>query len=329
MKKFLKLNALILLSSISLTVITPSTLVHASDVQTEVNDGQRLAQMKEDLRTLAVAFSHNKAINGEISENLRLTDDHALKYTHPSSLTKESSKSVAANMNDMVFGEIEGFSAHKATLRNRTNRDQNLSSAEYSFTDTDTVRTQTTEAVGNSKTTNATMTFPFASGSMSMNVNYNFGKTDEVTTTSSKTWIIPSQTVLVPAGCTYQLVWVLNVGTVSGTSGYGYKVTAQVPFKMHDWRDISETMPIGEAISQQEKLVNSLGDSAHLWGFRSQYIAIDDNTALKLYQIGKTKAKAGYKARIGTELKMDIVDITDGKNVLVDSIPMDIVPQAV
>lgn len=325
MKRFLKLNALILLGGMSLTAITPATLVYASDVQTEsvgranaLDDVDPLTKIKYDLRDLGFVVSYNKKINGEISENHRLSE-YQNPYLEPSSVTSES---VAQINNDMIIEDGESIAAHKATLTNNTNRDQHLSSAAFGYKQNDTVTTQTTHGVGGSLTTSAEMKFPFVSGSMSMEVRYDFGHTNAVTSSVEKNWEVPSQSLIVPAGHTYQLEWVLKMGKASGTADLDSKVSAEVPFKKIYWAGTdTEKYPIGDAISEQERLVNILRGSAYPWEIRNRWQRIDSTTAVKK----QTKSK--YKAKIGTELVMNVVDVTNGKRNVVNSIPMDIVPQ--
>ncbi|WP_338350390.1 ETX/MTX2 family pore-forming toxin [Enterococcus faecalis] len=325
MKNFLKLNTLILLGGVSLTLITPATLVYASDAHTEsvgssieLDDVDPLTQIKYDCRDLGFKISYNKKINGEISEDKRLSE-YQNPYLEPSSLTSES---VAQINNDMIIEDGESVAAHKATLTNNTNRDQHLSSAAFGYKQTDTVTTQTTHGAGGSLTTSAEMKFPFVSGSMSMEVRYDFGHTNAVTSSVEKNWEVPSQQLLVPAGHTYQLEWVLKMGKASGTADLDSKVSAEIPFKKIYWSGTdTEKYPIGVAIAEQERLENILHGSAYKWGVADKWHRIDSTTALKKL----TKSK--YKAKIGTELLMNVVDITNGKRNVVDSIPMNITPQ--
>lgn len=325
MKSFLKLNTLILLSGISLTVITPATLVYASDVQTEpversiaLDNVDPLTKIKYDCRDLGFVISYNKKINGEMYETERLSE-YQNPYLEPSSLTNEP---VANTNNDMVIDEEETIAAHQATLSNKTGVDQNLSSAAFSYRQNDSVTTQTTHAVGGSLTTSAEMKFPFVSGSMSMQVHYDFGHNKAVTSTVEKVWEVPSETVLVPAGKTYELEWVLKMGKASGTTDLDSMVSAEIPFKKLDSDGKNtEKYSIGDAISEQERLVSILHGSAYTWNNRNSWQRIDSTTALKKLTNSK------YKAKFGTKLFLEIYDVTNGKKEIVDSIPMDILPQ--
>ncbi|MDU0320654.1 MULTISPECIES: ETX/MTX2 family pore-forming toxin [unclassified Enterococcus] len=329
MKRFLKLNALILLGGMSLTAITPATLVYASNVQTEsvgrataLNDVDPLTQIKYDCKDLGFVLSYNKCINGELHELERLSIYNSPELD-PSSLTSEP---VAKINNDMVIEDGESVAAHKAVLTNNTNQDQNLTTAAFGYKQTDSVTTQTTHSAGGSLTTSAEMKFPFVSGSMSMEVRYDFGHTKAVTSSIEKNWEVPSQKLLVPAGHTYQLEWVLKMGTASGTTDLDSMVSAEIPFKKLPWdggwdTTKTEKYSIGDAISEQERLVSILGDSAYTWEVRNTWQRIDSTTALKKLTTSK------YKAKIGTELLMNVVDVTNGSRDVVDSIPMDIVPQ--
>lgn len=325
MKRFLKFNALILLGGISLTVITPAKLVYASDVQTEsvgrviaLDDVDHLTKIKYDCRDLGFVISYNKTINREIKESQRLSE-YQNPYLEPSSLTSETSAHIN---NDMVIEEEESVAAHKAILTNNTSQDQRLSSAAFGYKQSDSVTTQTTHAAGGSLTTSAEMKFPFVSGSMSMEVRYDFGHTDAVTSSVEKNWEVPSQELLVPAGHTYRLEWVLKIGKASGTTDLGSKVSAEIPYEKVKWSSKkTKKYSIGDAISEQERLVSILGGSAYPWEMRNRWKRIDSTTALKKMTTSK------YKAKIGTELLMNVVDVTNGRNDIVDSIPMNILPQ--
>lgn len=327
LKKVLKLNALVLLGSVSLTVITPATLVYANDIQTEsvgkgitLNDVDELTKIKYDCRDLGFVLSYNKKLNGEINENERLSD-YKNSYLEPSLLT---STPVAKLNNDMVLENGSPVAAHNASLTNNTGTEQRLSSAAFEYRQSDSVTTQTSHAVGGSLTTSAEMKFPFISGSMSIEAHYDFGHTNAVTSTEDKIWSVPSQSLLIPAKHTYKLLWILNEGTASGTVDLDCEVSAQIPFKKNP-NHPTDTMkyPIGDAISEQERLVNILQDSAYTWEMGNRWQRIDSNTATKKL----TNAK--YKAKIGTELLLSVYDVTDGKNNLVEVIPTNVIPKKV
>lgn len=327
LKKVLKLNALVLLGSVSLAAITPSTLVYASDIQTEsvgkgikLNEVDELTKIKYDCRDLGFVLSYNKTLNGEINENERLSE-YKNSYLEPSLLT---STPVAKLNDDMVIENGSPVAAHNASLTNNTGKEQRLLSAAFEYRQSDSVTTQTSHAVGGSLTTSAEMKIPFISGSMSIEAHYEFGHTNAVTSTEDKIWSVPSQNLLIPAKHTYKLIWVLNEGTASGTVNLDSEVSAQIPFKKNPNNNTDTTKyPIGDAISEQERLVNILQGSAYSWEMGNRWQRIDSNTATKKLTTAK------YKAKIGTELLLYVYDVTDGKNNLVKVIPTNVVPRKV
>lgn len=315
-----------MLVGIGLTAVTPSAVVFANEAFVEgINENVTLddvdfsAQIKNDCKDLGFTLSYNKTANKEITDLERISDPQSSRLD-PFSLTIEPF-SIKLN-DDMVIQDGEFVDANQAVLINDTKQDQRLSSSTFVYSQSDSVTTQTTHNAGISIDTSAEMKFPFVSGSISMDVRYDFGHSNSVVSTVEKSWSVPAQTLLVPAGHTYKLQWLLTVGKASGTTNASNKVSAHIPYALKD-NVITATYPIGDAIDEQERLVNILRSSAYQWTEREKWKRVDDSHALRVL------ADSKFKAKIGTQLLLEVSDITDGKEVLIETIPMNVIPKVV
>ncbi|WP_430601686.1 hypothetical protein IGJ02_001652 [Enterococcus sp. DIV0724b] len=328
MKKFIKLNSLVLLVGIGITAVTPSAVVFANETFVEginenvtLNDVDFSAQIKNDCKDLGFTLSYNKTANKEIADYERL-DDSQSSLLDPVSLIIDTF-SIKLN-DDMAIEEEEvAEAAHQSVLKNNTKQDQRLSSIAFDHIQSDSVTTQTTHNAGISINTSAEMKFPFVSGSISMDVRYDFGHSNSVVSSVEKRWSVPAQTLLVPAGHTYKLQWMLTFGQATGTTNASNKVSAHIPYALKE--DIGDfaRYPIGNAMVEQERLVNILGSSAYQWTERAMWKRVDDSSALRVM------ADSKFKAKIGTQLLLEVSDITDGKEVLIETIPMNVIPKVV
>lgn len=273
-------------------------------------------EIDDDLRNLGFKLSYNKLLGKEIGSGFgRLADYQSSKLTPRNFIMKPL---VSVN-NDMSITSGETISANTSTLQNSTGVDQTLSTPSFEYTQSDSVATTTSHAVGDSITTSAEMTFPFVSGSMSMEVRYDFSTTNQVESTTEKKWIVPSQNIVVPAGHKYILNWILNVGVAKGTADLNTHVSADIPYKKKLSDDSVITMGFGDAMSEQERLVKLNG--SYVWSAVDIWKRLTSNEALR------QTSGSQYEARFGTELIMNVNDVSTGRSVLVKSIPMNITPK--
>ncbi|HCQ8731931.1 ETX/MTX2 family pore-forming toxin [Enterococcus faecalis] len=278
----------------------------------DINDGT--ATMNQELSHLAVSLSMNKYRNGDIGfDNLIWPGTIA---TFPWNFDQIPFANVN---NDMKLKDGKTLAANSSTLNNDTGTDQTLSTPSFEYTSTDSVTTSTTHSAGVSLTTSAEMSFPIAKGSLSMTVKYDFSNTNEVSSSETRKWTVPSQQIVVPAGRHYKVNWVLTTGVATGTTDLTSKVKAMVPFKrVSGSRD---GLSVGDAINTQNDLKNKLPNST-IWQDEGRWSVVSSDAALRKWSV------ATYIAEYGTDLIMNIEDVTDTKSfpILVQSIPMNLTP---
>lgn len=227
--------------------------------------------------------------------------------------------------NDMVLKNGETLAAHSADLYNNTGIEQTMSTPSFTYTQTDSVSTSTTHATGVSLTASAEMNFPLVSASMSMTVGYDFSTTKAVESSVTKEWSVPYQHIKVPAGHKYKVNWILNTGVATGTTDLTSQVNAAVPTRINPTNGMRHGLYVGDAITNQNRLVSALPSTPYIWGATSNWERVSGNTALRKWGTSR------YTAKFGTELIMTITDVTNARTspVIVQQIPMELTPNVI
>lgn len=288
-------------------------------IVTQTADNEITEKLKHELGDLAYSLTYNKLLSNDIQDNELLPYDGTWESLLPISF---SDKPIVRINDDMKLENGDTIAAESATLVNSSSSAQTMSSASFTYSQTDSVTTTTTHAVGASLTTTAEMKFPFVSGSVSFTAKYDFSSSEAVTSSITKEWTVPSQNVQVPAGHTYKLNWVLNTGTASGTTDLTSQVSAKVPYKIDIFSGERISYDIGQAMDVQNDLINGLIYMPHMWDENNNWEKLDDSSALRKW------GTATYKAKIGTELIMEIIDVTSPQDShIVKRLPMSISPR--
>lgn len=273
-------------------------------------------QATKECRQLASALSNNKMFANELDPAYGIIEDNTpVVY---------SNKPFASVNDDMVIKDAEAISAHVAYLDNVLDEDSPMATASFKYSHEDSVTTTTTNAVGTEVTTSAEMKFPFVSGSMSMSVKYDFSTTNEVKSTDTKEWEVPSQTVTVPAHHKYKVEWILKKGKATGTTALTNEVKADIPYESN-LQGQNKYFPIGKAIKEQERLwaKNYNEPIFQRWENAENWDVIDDSKALRHW------SEATYEAEFGTELDVKYSDVTTGQTVLIKQMATKVAPKTI
>lgn len=265
-----------------------------------------------ELRTLSHGLTLKAWLNGEIRADQMATDLNPV-------ITSE--EGVVSVNNDMQINPGETLAAHEAILENLSGVDQTLHTASFEYSQNNAVTTKTSHTTGFDVTSSAEMSFPLASGSLSMTVKYEFNHTNEVSTSVTHTWTVPSQPILVPSGRKYSVNWVLNQGIATGTVQLQSNVQGFIPYR------INGIHPVGTAFREDDRLSNELsnqGISFPIFHPRSEWNIINDS------MVSRDVAPSTYRAQYGTQLIMTVNDVTEPRNpVTVMSTPLNIIPARV
>lgn len=262
------------------------------------------SEFNTPLESLSHNLSRNLALNGEIDNNqvLQNISNWETPNVYPGDPFVEDN-------NDMVLKEGEALAANTTYLTNDTGTDETLNTASFAYTQTDSISTTNSHTAGVEMTTTAEMKFPLVSGSMSMTAKYEYNNSKEVTSSTTREWDVPSQSITVPAGRKYQVDWVLKTGVATGTVNLTREVTGNVPYMCNEnglGYNVINEMPIGSAIEKQKTFEGTLTDKAFKWSDSDNWEEIDAKTALSKLTTSR------YTAKYGTELIMNVSDITDG-----------------
>lgn len=266
-----------------------------------------------DLRHLSAVLTNKYWAAGEIKYN------EMVNNIDPWSITEIG----AFNLNnDMKILEGDTLAAHSAPLNNLTGVDQTLTTAAFEYTQENSVITRTSHITGANLTTSGELKFPVGSGSMSLSVKYEFNHTNEVKTSEIRKWIVPAQQIKVPAGHRYHVNWILKQGTATGTVNLQSQVKGFVPFKSSIDQTIRYGWSVGTAINQDNRLSKKLDDMNIIYpvfNSKNQWTVNSDSSA------NRNLGTATYQAKYGTELIMQVVDVTNAKMpVEVSSIPLNL-----
>lgn len=273
-------------------------------------------------------------ITDETNDLSRVLSNNKLSYGSPDRLPfewypdpsipplKVSQELIPTVNDDMKIVDGQMLAAHTATLRNTTGPTQTLSTASFDYTNEDSVTTTNTHSAGISETSTATMKFPFISGSQSLTAKYDYGHSSSVTTKTTQKWSVPSQHITVPAGKTYKVNWTLETGKATGTTNLDVKVSGSIPYKF----GANNYMPIGQAINEQNEIERDQSRVIFSWApihSWSDYNK-DKNTVIK------NAGTADYTAEYGTQLNMEVLDVTiDSKPIKISSRNMNITPRTI
>ncbi|MCT3091803.1 hypothetical protein EFN92_03805 [Lactococcus lactis] len=273
-------------------------------------------------------------ITNELNNLSRVLSNNKLPYGSPDALPFEwnsnpsiptlkiSQELIPTVNNDMKIVDGNMLAAHTATLKNSTGPTQTLSTASFDYTSEDSVTTTNTHSAGISETSEATMKFPFVSGTQSVTAKYDYGHSSSVTTKTTKKWSVPSQSITLPAGKTYKVNWTLETGKATGTTNLDVKVSGSIPYKFGS----NNYMAIGQAINEQNEIERDQSRGIFSWApihSWSDYNK-DKNTAIK------NAGTADYSAEYGTQLNMEVLDVTNGNNsIKISSRNMNITPRII
>ncbi|HGC5945335.1 ETX/MTX2 family pore-forming toxin [Enterococcus faecalis] len=303
------------------TVIMNTQLENSAMNALETENTNIINKLKPEVVDLCFSVSRNRSLDGKIEWSQTL-NHHDIKILD--NIIKEEKLTFTPQVrlnDDMSLKEGETIAAHQADLKNSTKKEQTLNTASFEYTQTDSISTKTSHSAGVSLTTSAEMKFPFVSGSMSMTAKYDFNSTKDIISTVTKKWIVPSQSIKVPAGKTYRVKWLLNIGTATGTTDLQCLVNGIVPlYWKQNTTNVIIVYDIGTAINMNKSYLNSLMNPFE-WKSNSSWSNVNSKGIKKL-------GTSEYTAKLGNQLIMSIEDISVNRfaPVIVESIPMDIEP---
>ncbi|MDA9472438.1 ETX/MTX2 family pore-forming toxin [Enterococcus sp. 5H] len=289
-----------------------------SSLKKDQRDDNIRIQFRNELIDLSNNLNQNAFLNGDIGATE--------VFPFPNTTIADIRHSPFARVNDdMVLQNGNTLAAHNALLTNMTDIDLVMSTASFTYTQSDRVTTTTTHATGVSMTTNAEMNFPFINGGMSMTVGYDFSHTNSVESTVEKVWAVPSQTIPVPAGRSFNVSWVLETGVATGTTNLTSSVSALVPYKRLGSNGPLLPMETGAAVFEYDRLIAALPGTQFRWSHRDNWEPFNDETALRKW------GTARYRAQFGTKLRMLVTDANSPRSspVVIQEILMDVTPKVV
>ncbi|WP_338350395.1 ETX/MTX2 family pore-forming toxin [Enterococcus faecalis] len=286
----------------------------------ETKNTNIINKLKPEVVDLCFSVSQNRSLDGKIEWPQTLNHDD-IKVLDTLIKQEKLTFTPQVRLNDdMSIKEGETLAAHQADLKNSTKEEQTLNTASFEYTQTDSISTKTSHSAGVSLTASAEMKFPFVSGSMSMTAKYDFNSTKDIVSTVTKKWIVPSQSIKVPAGKTYRVKWLLNIGTATGTTDLQCLVNGIVPLCRKQNSNVIIVFDIGTAINMNKSYLNSLTYPFE-WKSNSSWSSVNSKGIKKL-------GTSEYTAKLGNQLIMSIEDISVNQYapVIVENIPMDIEP---
>lgn len=271
--------------------------------------------LQEKLRGMGRGYSHTQLFAGKMKLSEEIND-----YNKQKPLNVTQTPVVTPN-DDMKIVEGEALAANTTTFSNKTGTQMTYNTPSFTYKNTNSATTNTTHAVELGLTTSATMKFPFVSGSMSMSAKYNFSTGASETTTEEYSWTVPSQNIPVKPNQKIRVDWLLKTGKAEGTVQLTDRIGANIPYKINQFDQTLSTKTIGEIVSLDEYDFYQKDWDRFVGGSREEW------TTAPTPENGKadfTVGEARYSAKYGTEMVMQVVDVTGGvqKAKVIKTIPV-------
>lgn len=215
---------------------------------------------------------------------------------------------------DMELGNSTTEEAHRETLNNATDKEQELRTMAFEKSIVNSVTTTTTETAGVSSTTTATIKFPAIGGSESFTAKFDFTHSKAENDSTTRKYTIPSQVIKVPANKKYMVKWILTRGTMHGTVNLNNVVKGVVPYARKG-KTLYGTN-VGNTIREYRRLIEKFYGAEMAAEMLPGWTA-DGDAGYK--KIGAAK----YEAEYGSKVEMEVVDVTDKANpVVVRTMPV-------
>lgn len=306
MKKLIK-GAAITTFLLTVGISVPSGYVSADTVLSVSRNSDGFEGLSKNLQGKLVGmgrgYSHTQLFEGKmkLSEEIsNYNDEKPLNVTQTPVVTPND---------DMKIVEGETLAANTTTFSNQTSTPMTYNTPSFSYKNTNSTTTTTTHAFELGLTTSATMEFPFVNGSMSMSAKYNFSTGASETTTEEYSWTIPTQNIPVEPNQKIRVDWLLKTGKAEGTVQLTDRIGANIPYKIRKSDHTIFTKSIGEVVSSNEFNFYQEDWDRFVGGERSEWTAAP---APENDKADYTVGTARYSAKYGTEMVMQVVDVTEG-----------------
>lgn len=258
-------------------------------------------QLDEEMVSLSEKLSDLKKRNGELTtEETNLTPAARIPW--------DTTASAIVNLNDdMQILDSEYLTANRSTFTNSLGTTQTWKTPEFQKTVENSVSTTNTNSTGVSATVDTSFNVLFASGKISVTGTYDYSNSNTVTNTTSETWTVPSEDVIVEPGQTVRVEWLVTVGKAIGTTSLDFRLQGIVPY----WHNSKENKRygyyMGSALSVYDTLINLFPSESETGKFnsaeRKKWKRVDAKT------VDRTFGSAKYEVKQGLEMTMNVYEV--------------------
>ncbi|HDR7590108.1 hypothetical protein BW899_24000 [Bacillus mycoides] len=214
-------------------------------------------------------------------------------------------KSVS-QVGSVEYGEGQTLFVDNDVFDNKTGTDQTFKTIQFEKKFEETSTSSTTHSVGVGLEESVKFDFFVGEGSTKFTVNYNFSKTDSITKGKEEKFILPSQSINVPANKKYEVICVLETKKAKANVQFNIDVLGNAKYV---YNNNSPYTPKYESGATMVKALNEKNPTPSVSWLGKEWEKWEYHDGKARYKNGSGTVSAEY----GTRMVLVINDITDNK----------------
>ncbi|EPH95588.1 hypothetical protein D920_02318 [Enterococcus faecalis 13-SD-W-01] len=273
---------------------------------------EALNQLRRGLRDLSMDLKLRRFVAGEITA----AEANALTNHNPWDVTASA---VATLNDDLVIGNGNIIYAINNELENKTSIWQELRTVEYELTVKETISITNTSSTGISQSISVEVGLPGASIGSETTVSVDFSKSETQTTERTVRIRVPAQSVQVPPGGHYKLIWTLTAGRATGTMNLNFNVNAAIPTRLNEnghrgGRWLRDALEIHDRLARENPSLNTPFNRED-WSFSNANHPVDYRAGAARYEVNESAA-----------LRVTVIDLKTGREISSTSDNVEVTP---
>jgi hypothetical protein len=209
---------------------------------------------------------------------------------------------------DLKIKDEEDLAANITTFENATDKEMTYSTPNFSYTSTDSTTSTVTKGIGNGIDTTTNVEFPgVGSTGVTLSVHFNFSTTESQTKSSSVTWGVPSQNIVVKPHHKIRVTWILKNIIASGTADMRHRYNGFIPYQILDHNHGTRNgYALGAVVDDTSLFTNKYWND-YVKEARDRWHAVPSQAPADTADY--TTSQAVYSAKYGTQMYLKVEDI--------------------
>ncbi|MEY8537064.1 ETX/MTX2 family pore-forming toxin [Lactococcus muris] len=275
---------------------------------------QNIEDMYTFLKRVSSGMSSSMVKQGFITPDQQIRKDHG-SDSDPENFSV-GKRYIAVN-SDIKTEDAGVISANTTSFDNESDGMLVFSTPRFSYTSTDTTESTSEAGIDNGINAISNLNLP-GDGFSTLSLSFHFDFLTTKTQTSSTTvnWTVPSENLPVKAHHKIRVFWILKNVNATGTVAMRDRYTAEIPYGINigpTWF-VKLSHGLGSVIDNTSWLSNDdwsscLGDSKGKWHSVAPEPGQQESSTADYDQ-----DEATFTAKYGTEMYLQIDDITSGQN---------------